>query len=173
MCLPEDIPREDLAGDEQEGDPLKMAQIGSKPVTSRQVRAQYSKCFRKMALLTPGKCRQAVCRRMRPSTKSLYSRGNHIFLSSVRDMILKWAGLKGGQFVDVFASKQAHLFPEYWDKGENGLSNDWGLLDSKRRLDQNFLWLHPPHHLLQDTITKLVLDQGRGILLVPVRKQCP
>ena len=38
---------------------------------------------------------------------------------------------------------------------------------------QNLLWLHPPHHLLQDTVTKIVLDQGRGILLVPVRKQCP
>ena len=35
------------------------------------------------------------------------------------------------------------------------------------------LWLHPPHHLLQDTITKIVRDQGRGILLVPVRKQFP
>ena len=68
---------------------------------------------------------------MRRSTKFLYSQGNHILLSSVRDMILKWAGLKGDQFVDVFASKQAHLFPEYWDKGENGLSHNWGLSDSK------------------------------------------
>ena len=172
MCLPGDIPRDDLADDEQEGDPLKMAQIGSTPVASRRVRAQYSKFFRKMALQTPGKCRQAVRRKIRRSTKFLYSQGNHILLSSVRDMILKWAGLKGDQFVDVFASKQAHLFPEYWDKGENGLSRNWGLSDSKGRPMQKFLWLHPPHHLLQDTVTKIVLDQGRGILLVPVRKQC-
>ena len=110
---------------------------------------------------------------MRRSTKFLYSQGNHILLSSVRDMILKWAGLRGDRFVDVFASKQAHLFPECWDKGENGLSNNWGLSDSKGRPMQKFLWLHPPHHLLQDTATKIVLDQGRGILLVPVRKQCP
>ena len=54
MCLPGAIPRDDLAYDEQEGDPLKMSQIGSTPVTSRRVRAQYSKFFRKMALLTPG-----------------------------------------------------------------------------------------------------------------------
>ena len=88
-------------------------------------------------------------------------------------MILKWAGLKGDQFGDVFASKQAHLFPEYWDKRENGLSHNWGLSDSKGRPEQKFLWFHPPHHLLQDSITKIVLDQGRGILLVPVRKQYP
>ena len=87
--------------------------------------------------------------------------------------MLKWSGLRGDQFVDVFASKQAHLFPEYWDKGENGLSHNWGLSYSKGRPEQTFLWLNPPHHLLQDTITKIVLDQGRGILLVPVRKQCP
>ena len=47
MCLPGDIPRDDLADDEQEWDPLKMAQIGSTPVASRRVRAQYSKFFRK------------------------------------------------------------------------------------------------------------------------------
>ena len=116
--------------------------------------------FRKMALQTPSKCRQSVRRKMRRSNKFLYSQRNHILLSSVRDMILKWAGLKGDQFVDVFASKQAHLFPEYWDKGENGLSYNWGLSDSKGRPEQRFIWLHPPHHLLQDTITKTVLDQG-------------
>ena len=110
MCLPGDIPRDDLADDEQEEDPLKMANIGSTPVTSRRLRAQYSKWFRKMALQTPGKCRQAVRRKMRRSTKFLYSQGNHILLSSVRDVILKWAGLKGDQFIDVFASEQAHLF---------------------------------------------------------------
>ena len=89
MCLPGDIPRDDLADDEQEGDPLKMAHIGSTPVTSRRMRAQYSKCFRKMALQTPGKCRQAVRRKMRRSTKFLYSHGNHIPSPSVRDMDLK------------------------------------------------------------------------------------
>ena len=68
---------------------------------------------------------------MRQSTKILYSQGIHILLSSVGDMILKLAGLKGDQFVDVFASKQAHVFPGYWDKGENGLSHNWGLSDSK------------------------------------------
>ena len=150
-----------------------MAHIGSTPVASRRVRAKYSKCFRTMALQTPGKCRQAVRGTMRRSTNFLYCQGNHILLSSVRDMILKWAGLKGYQFVDVFASKQAHLFPEYWDKGVNGLSHDWGLSDSKGQPEQKLLWLHPPHHLLQDTITKIVLDQGRGIPLVTVRKQCP
>ena len=124
MCLPGDIPQDDLADDEQEGDPLKMAQIGSAPVTSRRVRAQYSKLFRKMALQTPGKCRSAVRRQMRRSTKFLYSQGNHILLSSVRDMILKWGRLKGDQFVDVVASKQSHLFPGYWVKGENELSHN-------------------------------------------------
>ena len=34
MCLRADIPRDDLADDEQEGDPLKMAHIGSTPVRS-------------------------------------------------------------------------------------------------------------------------------------------
>ena len=115
MCLPADILRDDLADDEPEGDPLKMADIGSTPVTSRWVQAQYSKCFRKMALQTPGKCRQAVRRKIRRSTKFLYSQGDHILLLSVRDMILKWAGLQVDQFVDVFASKQAHVFPDYCD----------------------------------------------------------
>ena len=52
------------------------------------------------------------------------------------------------------------------------MAHNWGLPDSKGPLEQKRLWLHPPHHLLQDTITKIVLDKGRGILLVPVRKQC-
>ena len=65
MCLPGDIPQDDLADGKQEGDPLKMAHIGSTPVTSQRVRAQYSK----MALQTRGKCCQAVCRKMRRSTK--------------------------------------------------------------------------------------------------------
>ena len=162
-----------MADDEQGGGALKMTHIGSTPVTSRQVRAQYSKLFRKMALQTAGKCRQAVRRKMRRSTKSLYSQGNHILSSSVQDMILKWAGLKGDQFVDVLASNQPHLFPEYWYKGENGLSHNCCLSDSKGRPEQTFLWLHTPHHLLQDTITKVMLDQGRGILLAQVCKQCP
>ena len=59
MCLPRDNPRDDLADHEQEGDALKMAQIGSRPVTSRRVPGPYSKCFRRMALQTPDKCRQA------------------------------------------------------------------------------------------------------------------
>ena len=73
----------------------------------------------------------------------------------------------------LLAFKQAHLFPEYWDKGENGLSHNGSFSDSKGRPEQMILWLHPSHHLLQDAITKMVLDQRRGILLVPVRKQCP
>ena len=43
--------------------------------------------------------------------KLLYSQGNHTRLSSVRDMILKWAGLKGQQFVDVFINPSALLVP--------------------------------------------------------------
>ena len=168
MCLPGDIPRENSADDKLEGDTLKMAHIRIKPLTSRLVRAQYSKLYLKMATQTRGECRQAVRRKMRRSAKFLYSQGNHILLSSVGHMILKWAGLRGEQFPDVFSSKQAHFFTEYCDKGENP-----GLLDSKGRPEQRVLWLHPQHHLLQDTISKIVLDQGRGILLVPVRKQCP
>ena len=131
MCLPGDIPRDDSYDDEQQGDPLKMAQIGFTPVTSGRVRAQYSKCVQKIALQTPSKCRQAVRRKMRRSTEFLYSQGNHFLLSSVRDMILKWAALKDDQFVDVFSSKQAQLFAEYWDKEENRLSHKWRLSDSK------------------------------------------
>ena len=74
-----------------------------------------------------------------------------MFLLRIKHTCLRGIGIKRGMDCPIFGVR-------WTPKGDQS---------------KNVLCVHPRHHLLQDTITKIVLDQGRGILLVPVGKQCP
>ena len=101
----------------------------------------------------------------------MYASGRQMLLPGVRDEILNWAGLREAKFIDAFASKQTALFPKYWDEKANALVQDWSYgTPEKGDHTDYFLWVHCPHFLLQQSVEKFLLHQGRGIMLLPVQK---
>ena len=64
-------------------------------------------------------------------------------------------------FMDVFSSKRLARFPRYWDATKECLSQPWA---------REYLWLHPPDRLWEQTVQKLKFEQGQGIAIVPMCK---
>ena len=94
-----------------------------------------------------------------------------MLLPGVRDKVLGCAGLQDSKFIDAFATKDTALFSKYWDAKADALVQDWSYASpGKGDHTDYFLWLHPPHYLLQQTVDKILLDQARNIMLIPVRK---
>ena len=110
-------------------------------------------------------------KRVRQQASYIYASGRRMLLPGVRDEILNYAGLREAKFIHAFASKQTALFPKYWDEKANALVQDWSYLTPRKGdYTDSFLWFHCPHSVLQQLVEKILLDQGRGIMLLPVQK---
>ena len=94
-----------------------------------------------------------------------------MLLPGIRDEILNWASLHEDKFIDVLASKQTALSLNCWDEKANALVQDWSYgTPGKGDHTNSFLWFHCPHFLLQQSVEKVLLDQGKGIMLLPFQK---
>ena len=101
----------------------------------------------------------------------MYASGRQMLLPGVRDEIPNWADLCGAKFIHGFASTQTALFPKYWDEKANALVQDVSYCTPEKRDHTDyFLWVHCPHFWLQQSVEKVLLDQGRGIMLPSVQK---
>ena len=151
-------------------DPLSDRAAGTTSLLSEKLRTRFSEQCNKVHL-TPMQRRIKLRKRVRQHASYMYAAGRQMLLPGVRDEILAWAGLQDSKFIDAFSSRQTALFPKYWDVKADALIQDWsyGSQDKGDHTDF-FLWIHCPHFLLQQTVDKILLDQSRGIMLLPVQK---
>ena len=156
---------------QQQQDPLQGRAQASTSLLSCKLRARFSEQCNKLHLSAMQR-RVKLRKRVRQQASYMYASGRQMLLPGVRDEILNWAGLREAKFIDAFASKQTALFPKYRDEKANALVQHWSYgTPEKGDHTDYFLWVHCPHFLLQQSVEKILLDQGRGIMLLPVQKK--
>ena len=110
---------------------------------------------------TPQDRRKAIHQRRRRAWKDAFRKEAYAVVEPLKRDIIEWAGQTPE--VDVFAQKENAQFPEYWTPQDDAFSKDWG--------DGRFLWMNPPFSKLHQVVQKIIMDQARGIIVVPVWKQ--
>jgi hypothetical protein len=60
--------------------------------------------------------------------------------------------------VDAFASKGNNRVSRYWTKQDDAFLQDWS---------QEYLWMNPPFSQMETVIRKILVDEARGILVIP------
>ena len=155
---------------QQKQDPLQGRAQASTSLVSSKLRARSSEQCNKLHL-SARQPRVKLRKRVRQQAPYMYASGQQMLFPGVRDEILNLAGLRESKFIDTFASKQRALFSKYWDEKVNALVQDWSY-DTPEKGDHTdyFLWVHCPQFSLQQSVEKILLDQGRSIMLLPVQK---
>ena len=169
-CGPVQLP---AAGDavNKVPDPLSDGAVKPTSLLSDMMRARFAEQCAASTRLTPMQRRIKLRKRVRQHASYMFAAGRQMLLPGVRDKVLGWAGLQDSKFIDAFATKDTALFSKYWDAKADALVQDWSYPSpGKGDHTDYFLWLHPPHYLLQQTVDKILLDQARGIMLIPVQK---
>ena len=55
--------------------------------------------------------------------------------------------------------KPAKVFKTYWSKHSDAFNKTWR---------HDVLWINPPHNLLEKIVTKIMIHQAQGIIIIPV-----
>ena len=76
-----------------------------------------------------------------------------------REEILKWVDVTPE--VDAFATKGNRQFKRYPCACKNAFDQDWST---------NILWINAPWSRWKDVLLKAVMDQARGIMVIPFWK---
>ena len=86
-----------------------------------------------------------------------HGRGRYSLTHEIFSSIIEWAG--NCPAVDVFGTSEMRRkqIPKYW--GSKAWDEPW---------NRDFIYLHPQYHQMKDVITKMLLDQARGSIVVPV-----
>jgi hypothetical protein len=64
--------------------------------------------------------------------------------------------------IDAFSSKAHSRLSNYWSSHTNAFDKFWGDV---------VLWLHPPLKLIPLVVDKILRDQARGVLLIPINPE--
>ena len=80
--------------------------------------------------------------------------------SDLKSDRLHWAGVtKTGKIRDAFSEKCKRQFHNYWTAREDAFTKDWS---------GESLRINAPFSKMRDVVQKVIMDQARGIMIVPV-----
>ena len=99
------------------------------------------------------------------------SRENYRLLPHIRDQALWDIGvLKEWVQADLFACKQNATHPVYIDKRRDAFTYSWDRLLSD---PQHVLWANPPFSMMEQVVTKIILEPTRVVLVTPEWRDYP
>ena len=93
--------------------------------------------------------------------KNAFRTGNYRICQPLFENILNWAADRDIiPVVDAFSSKAHARLPDYWSSHSDAFNKTWS---------NKVLWMNPPLHHLSRIIEKIMNDEARGVIIVPVR----
>ena len=102
-------------------------------------------------------------KKMRMTAKYVYARNRNIILPSVLDEIMSWSGYSSERktFREVFPRSSDTPFRPL----ASGRKDVWNMCWS-----DPMLWVHAPKSQWGPTVNKILIDQAKGIAMIPVDK---
>ena len=74
-----------------------------------------------------------------------------------KNRIIDWAEMI--PTIAAFASPGNNRFKEYWTKRDDAFLQDWS---------RDVLWINPAFSMMEKVLRKILTDQARGILVIPI-----